>query len=80
MNQHKEFAGHTNASIRKLFQNCLQFARKQKHTDSVSLQEVAECTEVYQARKEPPAKIVRREKIVEYFSQRVEELGINVVV
>ena len=78
--QHKEFAGHTNASIRKLFQNCLQFARKQKHTDDVSLQEVAECTEVYQARKEPPAKIVRREKIVEYFSQRVEELGINIVV
>ena len=80
VNQHKEFAGHTNASIRKMFQKCLQFARKQKHTDSVSLQEVAECTEAYQARKEPPAKIVRREKIVEYFSQRVKELGINVVV
>ena len=41
---------------------------------------VAECTEAYQARKEPPARIVRREKIVEYFSQRVKELGINVVV
>ena len=80
VNQHKDFVGHTGASIRKLFQRCLQFARKQKHSDSVSLQEVAECAAGYQAGKEPPAKIVRREKIIEYFSRRVQELGINVVV
>ena len=46
----------------------------------MSLQEVAEFTAVFQVRKEPPAKIVHREKIVEYFQKRMEELEINVVV
>ena len=80
VNQHKEFAGHTSPSIRKIFHTCLRFTKKQKRTDTVSLQEVAECTAVYQAKKESPAKTVRREKIIEYFKKRVEEMGLNVVV
>ena len=79
INQHKEFTGHTRASICQLYQNCLQAARKLKKTDAVSLEEVAECTAVYQARKESVGKIARREKIVEHFKKRVDELGIDIV-
>jgi len=79
VNQHKEFAGHTRQSISQLYQACLQAARKLKKTDAVSLEEVAECTAVYQARKESAGKIARREKIVEHFKKRIEELGIDVV-
>ena len=79
MNQHKEFTGHTRASICQLYHACLQAARKLKKTDAVSLEEVAECTAVYQARKESVGKIARREKIVEYFKKRVDELGIDIV-
>ena len=80
INQHKEFTGHTRASICQLYQNCLQAARKLKKTDAVSLEEVAECTAVYQARKESVGKIARREKIVEHFKKRVDELGIDIVI
>jgi len=80
LNQHEEFAGHTNASISAVFQVCFKAAKRQKKADAVSLQEVAEFTAVFQVRKEPAAKIVHREKIVEYFQKRIEELGINFVV
>ena len=79
MNQHKEFTGHTRASICQLYHACLQAARKLKKTDAVSLEEVAECTAVYQVRKESVGKIARREKIVEHFKKRVDELGIDIV-
>ena len=79
VNQHKEFAGHTSASISQVFRNCLEFARKQKKTVAVSLEEVAECTAVFQVRKESVGKIARREKIIERFKKRVDELGIDIV-
>ena len=82
VDQHKEFAGHTSASVSRVFQNCLKFAKKQKNTTNVSLQEVADCDAKYNPTKEPKAKTARkrREKIVEHFIKRVESLGINVVV
>ena len=80
LNQHKEFVGHTRASISVVFQHCLKSAKIQKQTDTVSLQEVAECSVVYQAKKEHLARTVHKEKVIEYFKKRVEELGITVVV
>ena len=47
---------------------------------SVSLLEAAECSAVYQARKESAAKIAHREKIIEYFQKRMDELGIQILV
>jgi len=80
VNQHKEFLGHTRASISKIFKNCQNAAKRQKKTSSLSLKEVAECTAVYQPQKESAAKIVHREKIIEYFQKRIDELGIQIMV
>jgi len=80
VNQHKEMAGQTSAGVSLLFQCCLKAARRQKKADVVSLLEVAECAAAYQARKESAAKIAHREKIIEYFEKRVDELGIQIVV
>jgi len=79
VNQHKDFVGHTRASISQLFQTCLKSARTLKKSDAVSLEEVAECTAVFQARKESVGKIARREKIIEHFKKKVDELGIDIV-
>ena len=47
--EHKEFAGHTSASIRRIFYRCLGRAMKRKNKSDVNLQEVAEyAAEVYQ--------------------------------
>ena len=85
VNQHEEFVGHSGASLSLIFSNVLGLAKKKKKGDvTVSLQEVADfAADVYQPgkeRKESAAKIVRREKIIEYFKEKVAELGINVVV
>ena len=80
VSQHKEFAGHTRTSINELFQRCVLAARKLKKSNAVSLEEVAECTVVYQPRNNSAAKISRRGKIMEYFNKRVDELGINIVI
>merc|ERR550517_1647456 len=73
VNQHKEFAGHTVASISQIFRNCLKSARKQKKNDAVSLEEVAECTAERQVRKDSVGKIARRKKIIEHFQKKVDE-------
>ena len=80
LKQHKEFVGHTSASISNVFHHCLKSAKIQKQTDTVSLQEVAECSAVIQAKREPLARTVHREKVIEHFKKRAEELGITVVV
>ena len=78
--QHKEFAGHTNRSISHLFRNCQKSARRKINTKNASLQEVAEYATTYKPSKESSVKMARREKIVEHFMKRMENLGINVVV
>ena len=85
LNQHKDFAGHTTASIRQTYHKVHHLVRNTKEgKKDVSLQEVADfAAAVYQPgkeRQEPAAKVVHREKIILYFKERVAELGINVVV
>jgi len=54
--EHKEFAGHTSASIRRIFYRCLGRAMKRKNKSDVNLQEVAEyAAEVYQPGKKEGA-------------------------
>ena len=79
VSKHKEFAGHTSASISLIFRHCLESARRQSNINS--LQDVAEwCATTYKPRKESSANMARREKMVEHFMKRVKNLGINVVV
>jgi len=82
LHQHKEFKGHTSASLSFIFQKVLLNARAQKRDNS--LVEVAEfAAEVYQPgkeKKEPGGKIAHREKIVQYFERIVADLGIEVIV
>ena len=82
VNQHKEFVGHTSASISQIYRKIL--ARAKEGRNAVSLQEVAEyAATVYQPgneKKEPASRVVHREKIILYFKESVAELGINVVV
>ena len=85
LNQHKDFAGHTTASISQTYHKVHHLVRNTKEgKKDVSLQEVADfAAAVYQPgkeRQEPTAKVVHREKIILYFKERVAELGINVVV
>ena len=77
VSQHKEFVGHTSASISRIYRTVLAFAKRGK--SDVSLKEVADYAAL-QEKREPAAKVVHREKIIVYFKERVAELGINVVV
>ena len=58
----------------------MRATKRQKKADAVSLKEVAECNAEFQARREPAAKIAHKEKIIEYFERRVDELGIQIMV
>jgi len=82
--EHKEFAGHTGASIRSIFNKCLSVAKQRKKTGDVNLQEVAEyAAHVYQPgkeRREPVSKTLRREKVIAYFKKKAEDLGIEIAV
>ena len=75
--RHKEFVGHTSASISRIYRTVLAFAKRGK--SDVSLKEVADYA-AGKEKREPAAKVVHREKIIVYFKERVAELGINVVV
>ena len=83
VNQHKDFAGHTGYSLSKLFIKCVRNAKSQKKRD-VSLQEVADyAAQAYQPgneRKDSAAKIAHREKIILYFKDKVDKLGLKIVV
>ena len=76
--QHKEFVGHTAASISEIYRKMLYSAKSGK--SDVSLQEVADyAAAVFQPRNlQKPA--AHREKIIFHFEKRVAELGIHVVV
>jgi len=80
--EQKEFAGHTSASIRQIFNNIRTTAMKKKKTRDLNLQEVAEyAADVYQPGKEkmePPSTTIHREKVIAYFKSRTEDLGIEV--
>jgi len=80
--RHKEFKGHTSESLSGIFQTVREQARAQKR--NTSLAEVAEyAAEVYKPgkeKKEPGVKIAHREKIIQYFENRVADLGITVIV
>jgi len=82
--EHKEFAGHTSASIRRIFYGCLGRAMKRKNKSDVNLKEVAEyAAEVYQPgreKREPLSKSIHREKVIAYFTTRAKELGIEIAV
>ena len=81
VNQHKEFVGHTGASIRLIFHKLLNHAKRGRN--DVSLHEVANyAATVHQPekeKKESAAKVSHREKIILYFKKRVAKLGIKVV-
>jgi len=82
VNKHKEFVGHTSASLRHIFHKVHSRAKEKKNDPS--LQEVADyAAEVYQPGKEKEesaAMVVLREKIILYFKEKVADLGINVVI
>jgi len=82
LHQHKEFKGHTSASLSAIFQKVRGNARNQN--SDASLVEIAEyASKVYQPgneSKESDANIVHREKIIRYFEDRVADLGIKVIV
>ena len=82
--QHKEFVGHTGSSLggiyREIFKNC----KRSKNNGQPSLKEVAEYAAVtYQPgkeKRESVAMVAHREKFILSFKERVEELGIKIVV
>ena len=79
LNQHKEFIGHTAASLSRIYRSIL--SQVQRGKKDASCQEVADYVAgFYQERKETAAKALHREKIILYFEKRVAELGINIVV
>ena len=82
VNQHKEFEGHTGASISGIYRRIRRCAKAGK--SDVNLQEVADyAAKVYQPgaeRKESATKAAHREKIILHFKERVVELGIKVAV
>ena len=79
--EHKEFVGHTNTSIRSLFHGCLRQAKLRKNKEDVSLQDVAEyAAHVRKEKKEPLSTTMRREKVIEYFKRKTEDLGIEIAV
>ena len=80
--EHKEFAGHTGASIGHIFWSCRNSALRCKKKSSISLQEVAEHTaDVYQPGKErkvTETKEIKRRKFIMHFKSRLNELGIKI--
>ena len=74
--QHKEFVGHTAASIRHTFHKVRHSAQRnnKERKHDVSLQEVADyAAEAYQPGKgrESTFKVVRREKIILHFKEKL---------
>ena len=78
--QHKEFAGHTGSSLSSVYRKiilCVQLRERSK--DVKNPFEIARyAAEIYQPAKESAAKVVRREKIVQHFKDKVKLLQINV--
>lgn len=82
VNQYKEFAGHTGSSLSHVYDLIRTRAKRQK--SDITLHEVADyAAKAYQPgneRKESEKTFVHRQKVVNYFKEKVAKLGINVAV
>ena len=82
LSKHSEFKGHTSRSLSHTFRKAREQARGSK--SDVTLAEVAQYTaQKYQqgnGRKDSDAKIVHRDKIIQYFKKKVAEFNIEVSV
>ena len=68
LNQHKEFVGHTAASISEIYRTILSnVKRKKKDANSQDVADYA--AGLYQERKESATKALHREKIILYFEK-----------
>ena len=78
-NQHKEFAGHTGASLSSMFTDLLQAVKKSKKGGVVSLHDVANYAA--KERKTSPNNTAQshREAVILYFKENVAIFGINVL-
>ena len=82
--QHKEFAGHTNRSLRRVYDGVINRAEKKYKLsrESWTLQLVANCAMDFgsaNSRKEKLKRTERRETVLSYFNVRVKELKIKVI-
>ena len=82
--QHKEFAGHTNRSLRRVYDGVINRAEKKYklRRESLSLQLVADYAMDFgsaNSRKEKLKRTERRETVLSYFNARVKELKIKVM-
>ena len=82
LSKHSEFKGHTSRSLSHTFRKAREQARGSK--SDVTLAEVAQyAAQKYQqgnGRKDSDAKIVHRDKIIQYFKKKVAEFNIEVSV
>lgn len=82
LNKHKEFKGHTSRSLSQTFSKVRERARVTKK--DVTLAEVAQyAAHKYRQgneKKDSDAKIIHRDKILEYFKKKVTDFGIEVSV
>merc|ERR1719462_824451 len=80
LNKHKEFKGHTSRSLSQTFSKVRERARVTKK--DVTLAEVAQyAAHKYRQgneKKDSDAKIIHRDKILEYFKKKVTDFGIEV--
>ena len=82
--QHKEFAGHTNRSLRRVYDGVINRAEKKYKLsrESLSLQLVADYVMDFgsaNSRREKLKRTERRETVLSYFNARVKELKIKVI-
>ena len=83
--QHKEFAGHTNRSLRRVYDGVINRAEKKYKLsrESLSLQLVADYVMDFgnfgNSRREKLKRTERRETVLSYFNVRVKELKIKVI-
>ena len=82
VHRHKEFAGHTGSSLSRVYDLIRTSAKRYK--SDIGLHEVAEyAAKLYQPgkeRKESQKTVIHRQKVVNYFKEKVAKLGINVAV
>ena len=83
--QHKEFAGHTNRSLRRVYDGVINRAEKKYKLsrESLSLQLVADYVMDFgnfgNSRREKLKRTERRETVLSHFNARVKELKIKVI-
>ena len=82
--QHKELAGHTNRSLRRVYDGAINRAEKKYKLsrESLSLQLVADYVMDFgsaNSRKEELKRSERRETVLSYFNAKVKELKIKVI-